>query len=63
MPPKWPLFRFHNKHAGELLWASTSPPRAKDVAAMIKKQKGDGVFGRQLTKEQVCQEQNIKFSN
>lgn len=52
MPPKRPIFRFHNKQTGELVWAATD--RAKEVADLIKKRKGQGAFGPKLSKEQVC---------
>lgn len=52
MPPKRPVFRFRNEETKELLWAPSA--RAKEVADMIKKQKNEGFFGPQLSKEQVC---------
>lgn len=52
MPPKRPDFRFRNEETKELLWAAST--RAKEVADMMKKQKNEGFFGPQLSKEQVC---------
>lgn len=46
VPPKRPIFRIHNKQTGELTWASTD--RAKEVADLVKKQKGEGKFGPKL---------------
>lgn len=51
VPPKRPIFRIHNKQTGELTWASTD--RAKEVADLVKKQKGEGKFGPKLSKEEV----------
>ncbi len=52
MPPKRPVFRYHNKQTGELTFACT--PRAREVAELVKKQKGEGVFVSKLSKEEVC---------
>jgi len=51
MPAKRPVFRYYNKQTGELQWAATD--RAKQVAELVKKQKSQGLFGPQLSTEQV----------
>ncbi|XP_071828658.1 uncharacterized protein [Apostichopus japonicus] len=54
MPPRKPTFRFHNKLTGDLMLACTE--RARQVAEIVKRQKSSGIFGKQLSKEEVERE-------
>lgn len=54
MPPKRPTFRF--RATGDVVFAATD--RAKEVAALVSRQKSQGTFGPQLSKEQVILRMN-----
>ena len=49
MPPRRPAFR--HRANGDLVFAATD--RAKEVAALVSRQKAELGFGPQLSKEQV----------